>query len=137
MATYADPGFKLHTSMGQYITLLVYHLANDEIIPFDVVNAASVLRDYYAELEDSIESAGVNLDTTAITDALDTFEQRAKNIRQVADYALSFNDSVIVDVVNTKYKDFQRGFVSQGGLPRRPTFKHVLMAPGIDNGKMV
>lgn len=134
MTNFGDPGFKLHTVMGQFVALLAYHLADDTLIPFDMPNAAAVLRAYFAELEDSIEAAEVQLDTAELQAAIDTFAERAAAIDMMARNALASNDSVMLDVVNHKYKSFQRGFVSQGGLPRRPTFKNLLMAPGLDSG---
>lgn len=36
MKTMVDPDFKIHTTAGQYITLLAYHLADDTVIPYDI-----------------------------------------------------------------------------------------------------
>ncbi len=44
------------------------------------------------------------------------------------------NDTDLITVVNHKYRDFQRGFVSQGGLPGREFYRHVVTAPGLDTG---
>lgn len=31
-----DPNFAIHTTAGQYIALLGYHLADDALIPYDI-----------------------------------------------------------------------------------------------------
>ncbi|RYP69936.1 hypothetical protein DL771_005796 [Monosporascus sp. 5C6A] len=134
MSTYADPGFRIHTAMGQWLTLLAYHIADDAVIPWDLPNAARVLRGYFSELNDTIADAGVQLDTAELEEALDEFAKQADNIKAVAELAEASGDETLVAVVNSKYKDFARGYVSQGGLPGRPTFHNVLSAPGIDNG---
>lgn len=135
MSTWADPGFKIHTAMGQLMSLIVYHIADDELIPWDMPNAAKVLQSYYAELNDTVTESGFpDLDISPIGDAIDEFTAQAEHIASVAQQAVAFKDSVIIDVVNSKYRDFARGFASAGGLPGRETFKNIISAPGIDNG---
>ncbi|KAI0594607.1 peptidase family M28 [Biscogniauxia sp. FL1348] len=136
MAKYGDPGFKVHTAMGQWLTLIAYHIADDLLIPWDLPNAAKVLRTHFEDLEDTLADtyAEVPLDLSPIDDALKLFEDAAERIATVASQALAFNDTVLISAVNSKYRDFSRGFASVGGLPGRPTFKNVISAPGLDNG---
>jgi len=39
-----------------------------------------------------------------------------------------------VNNIDAKLRDFSRGFVSQGGLPGKEFYKHVVFAPGSDTG---
>lgn len=134
MTAFGDPGFVVHKAMGQFLTLLAYHLADDPVIPLDLPNYTTQLRSYLEELRGTITEAGVELDVGALADAIDTFEASANGIAALAAEATITGDRVLVDRVNTKYRDFQRGFTSQGGLPDRNFFKHVVFAPGIDTG---
>jgi N-acetylated-alpha-linked acidic dipeptidase len=135
MSTFADPGFRLHTAMGQFLSLILYHIADDTLIPWDLPNAATVLKAYYAELNETISASDFpDLDISSISAAIDKFAVHAENIATVSQQALSFNDTTILQVVNSKYRDFARGFASVGGLPGRETFRNVISAPGIDNG---
>ncbi|GAB1312578.1 Glutamate carboxypeptidase [Madurella fahalii] len=134
MSTFGDPGFHLHAAMGQYLSLLAFHLLDDDILPFDLPNYAIELRAYYEDLVDNIEASGEELDTSALAGAIDVFEERAKQIRDVEKQAAALGDKNLIKLVNAKYRDFQRGFVSQGGLPTREFYKHVAMAPGLDTG---
>lgn len=135
MSKFGDPGFQVHTAVGQWLTLILYHIADDPLIPWDLPNAASVLSAYLAELNETVaDSDFPELDISPIAAAITEFTKQAENIAKVAQTAVSFNDSVIVEVVNSKYRDFSRGFASAGGLPGRETFKNVISAPGIDNG---
>jgi N-acetylated-alpha-linked acidic dipeptidase len=135
MSTLGDPGFRLHTAMGQALSLILYHIADDVLIPWDLPNAATVLSNYLSELNETVvESDFPDLDLTPLSDAIAEFTTQAEHIATVASQATSFNDTVLMGVVNTKYKDFSRGFASAGGLPGRETFKNVISAPGIDNG---
>lgn len=134
MATYGDPGFNVHKAMGQFLTLLAFHLADDPVIPFDLPNYSTELRAYLAELRATILDASIELDVEPLAAAITTFEASAKGIASLAAEATMTGDKTLVDQVNSKYRDFQRGFTSQGGLPDRGFFRHVVFAPGIDTG---
>lgn len=134
MTAYGDPGFVVHKAMGQFLTLLAYHLADDAIIPLEVPNYTTQLRAYLEELRATIAEAGIELDVEPLSAAIDTFQDSADKIAALAAEATVTGDTVLIDQVNSKYRDFQRGFTSQGGLPDREFFKHVVFAPGIDTG---
>jgi N-acetylated-alpha-linked acidic dipeptidase len=135
MSTFGDPGFHLHAAMGQYLSLLAFHLLDDDVLPFDLPNYAVELRAYYEDLADEIEESGTAFDISPLVAAIDAFEERAKEINDLARQAAALGDKGLIKLVNTKYRDFQRGFVSQGGLPTREFYKHVVMAPGLDTGE--
>lgn len=129
MATFGDPGFHLHSTMGQFLTLLAYHLADDTIIPFDLPTYAEALRSYYDDLVETIGTTNPSIDISELDAAITTFQIRAAEIKALDDQAHLTQDSNLLAVVNHKYRDFQRGFVSQGGLPGREFYKHVVQAP--------
>lgn len=134
MATYGDPGFHTHKTMGQFLTLLAYHLATDEILPFDLPNYGTALRQYHEALVTAIAGADFELDISELDDAIGVFETRAKEVKDLEELARLRDDKALKTVVNHKYRDFQRGFVSQGGLPGREFYRNVIHAPGIDTG---
>lgn len=117
------------------MTLIAYHIADDELIPWDLSNAATVLQSYVSELNETIVESNLSgLDLAPLEDAVAEFEHQAEHIAQVAETAMAFQDEIMLGVVNAKFRDFSRGFASAGGLPGRETFKNVISAPGIDNG---
>ncbi|CAG7558721.1 unnamed protein product [Fusarium equiseti] len=136
MTNYADPGFHLHKAMGQYVTLLTYHIADDPLIPWDMTHAGSALRDIYEDLEDKLEDRFSNytLDLTSLSDAVSAFESAGKRIDKLAKQALALNDTVLLAEVNTKFREFSRGFASEGLLPGRYSFYNVVSAPGLESG---
>jgi N-acetylated-alpha-linked acidic dipeptidase len=130
-----DPRFRVHTAIGQFLSLILSHIADDALILWDLLNAATVLQAYYAELNETItESDFPGFNISAVGTTLEEFTKNADHIAEVAYYAMIFNDSVLLLVVNSKYCDFAGGFASAGGLPNRETIKNVISAPGIDNG---
>lgn len=134
MTNFGDPGFRFHTGMGQYLALLAYHLASDDLIHFDLPNYATKMNSYYEDLLQTLNRTKSQLDTTQLRAAITEFEGRTKEVKALETLALTIGDRMLLEVVNRKYRDFQRGFVSQGGLPTREFYKHVVFAPGIDTG---
>ncbi|KDN68692.1 putative peptidase family M28 [Colletotrichum sublineola] len=134
MAKFGDPGFKIHRVMGQWLTLVAYHIADDVIIPWDLPNAGRVLRTHYEDLNETLAEDHPDLDLSPIGSAIAEFEAAAERIATVAKQARAFNDTALINTINGKYRDFSRGFASVGGLPGRPTFHNVISAPGLDNG---
>lgn len=129
------PGSQIQTAMGQVLSLILYHIADDPLIPWDLPNAASVLQTYLSELDDKVEESDFpDLDLSPLATAIEDFTEQANHIATIANHATTLNDLALLDVVNKKYRDFARGFASVGGLPGRETFKNVVSAPGIDNG---
>lgn len=135
MANFGDPGFHQHAAMGQYLALLAFHLVDDEVLPIDVLTYATELRAYYEDLTDYIASEGVTLDVSELSDAIDVFSKHTKEVKALEKQAISLDDKRLIQRVNHKYRDFQRGFVSQGGLPGREFYKNAVAAPGVDTGK--
>lgn len=54
MDTMADPGFKLHNAMAQYLGLVLLELSSREVINFDVTTYANDIHGYF---NDTLESA--------------------------------------------------------------------------------
>jgi hypothetical protein len=134
MATYGDPGFHQHRAVGQYLTLLAYHLADDEVLPIDVQNYGVELRAYYDDLTEFLAEHNAELDLAGLSDAIDVFVGRADEVKRLEQLAITLDDKDLIRVVNHKYRDFQRGFISQGGLPDRQYYRHAIFAPGLDTG---
>ncbi|KAF7556010.1 hypothetical protein G7Z17_g1750 [Cylindrodendrum hubeiense] len=134
MSTFGDPGFHVHASQGQYLALVAYHLANDDVLPIDTQNYAVELRAYYDDLVTYAEEQGADLDLSELDKAIDYFKKNADAVKELEVRAIANNDEHLKTLVNHKYRDFQRGFVSQGGLPNREFYKHVATAPGLDTG---
>lgn len=127
-------GFHVHASQGQYLALLAYHLLDDEILPLDVVNYGVELQAYLDDLVEFSAENDADLDFSELEDAIEVFKKRAGEAKALEELAVTTNDQNLKDVVNHKYIHFQRGFVSQGGLPNREFYRHVVAAPGLDTG---
>ncbi|KAI1469664.1 glutamate carboxypeptidase [Daldinia caldariorum] len=134
MSTFGDPGFLVHKSMAQYVTLLAYTLASEDAIQFSLPNWGVELEKYYEDLLSLVNSTEYDLDTSTLQESIQGFKTAAAEVDAQEKQAISSNDSGLLTLVNHKYRDFQRGFVSQGGLPGREFYRHLIFAPGLDTG---
>ncbi|KAJ4994383.1 glutamate carboxypeptidase-like protein 2 [Stagonosporopsis vannaccii] len=134
MATFGDPGFHTHKAMGQYLTLLLYHMVNDPVVPLQPADYVEELNTYLEALETTIASANATVDLSALTEAISTFGTSAQQFNDLRDQAVAANDTALITVQNHKARDFSRGFTSQGGLPTREFYQHTIFAPGRDTG---
>lgn len=116
MSTFGDPGFIHHKAIGQYLTLLLYHMSNDAVLPLEPADYVPELNTYFSELKDTVSSSNGTLDLSALEDAITTFETSAKEFNALRDWAISTNNTELITVQNHKARDFSRGFTSQGGL---------------------
>lgn len=126
---------------------MAYKLADADLIPFNVSTYGTEMNDYFADLEKTVNSTSFVLDLSPLRDAIDDFAAQAAALDTLLQQQLpsgsrpsssSTNDddgdAALLESLNQKSRDFQRGFVSQGGLPGREFYKHVVFAPGVDTG---
>ncbi|KAI4911044.1 hypothetical protein J4E90_007301 [Alternaria incomplexa] len=134
MATFGDPGFVTHKAMGQFLTLLLYHMVSDPVLPLEPADYVSELNTYLEALETDISSSNFTVDLKNLTAAITQFETSAQEFVDLRDQAVAANDTELITVQNHKARDFSRGFTSQGGLPTREFYQHTIFAPGRDTG---
>lgn len=120
--------------MGQYLTLLAYHLASDPALPLEPADYVPELKSYLSDLNETIASTNGTLDLSALTSAIAAFTDAAQQFNSLRELAVSSNNTELITTVNHKARDFSRGFASQGGLPGREFFQNLLFAPGLDTG---
>ncbi|OAK98236.1 N-acetylated-alpha-linked acidic dipeptidase-like protein 2 [Phaeosphaeriaceae sp. SRC1lsM3a] len=134
MERFGDPGFHTHKAMGQYLTLLLYHMVSDDVLPLEPSGYVSELEKYFQELNSTISGTNYTIDLSALTDAISTFSSAADEFAALRDQAVQTKDAALLTVQNHKARDFSRGFTSQGGLPTREFYQHTIFAPGRDTG---
>ncbi|RWA05077.1 hypothetical protein EKO27_g10025 [Xylaria grammica] len=134
MSNFGDPEFLAHKYMAKYLTLLAYDLATAESLPLNVSNWATQMEIYYSDLEETINSTSDTLDISPLRSALDEFASGTREISALEQQAVASQDAGLIALVNHKKRDFQRGFVSQGGLPNREFYQNLIFAPGLDTG---
>jgi len=134
MERFGDPGFHTHKAMGQYLTLLLYHMVSDDVLPLEPSGYISELDKYFEELNETISGTNYTIDVSALEDAMTAFSSAADEFTALLEQAVQSNDTELITVQNHKARDFSRGFTSQGGLPTREFYQHTIFAPGRDTG---
>ncbi|KAF2010642.1 N-acetylated-alpha-linked acidic dipeptidase-like protein 2 [Aaosphaeria arxii CBS 175.79] len=135
MSNFCDPGFLTHKAMGQYLTLLLYHLVNDELIPLEPENYTVEMYAYLEALKRVVDNWHAQLDLGALERAIAIFQQKSDNFKRLRQ-SVGFNDTRTIASINRRAREFSRGFISQGGLPGREFYQNLIFAPGVDTGYM-
>ncbi|KAL6709247.1 hypothetical protein ACN47E_001654 [Coniothyrium glycines] len=135
MQKFADPGFLMHKSMGQFLTLLLFHLADDAVLPLEPAYYGHEMRAYFEELEHTVQSqnASAVVELTLLQQAISTFESAAQHFDSLR-RTTNTSSSEHVGDINRRARDFSRAFVNHGGLPGRDFYQNFIFAPGIDTG---
>ncbi|KAG9189505.1 N-acetylated-alpha-linked acidic dipeptidase [Alternaria panax] len=136
MTRFADPRFVMHKAVGQFLTLMLYRLVDEEIVPLEPANYGVEMRAWLEELQDVVKEAGLwnTLNLGELENSVAVFEDAAQQFNTARDMAVSANSSLLRKQLNHKASNFGRGFISQGGLPGREFYRHLVFAPGVDTG---
>lgn len=119
--TFGDPGFKMHRTCAQLFALLIYRLADSQILPIDPTTEALAIAAYIGEFDDD------SVDLSALRQASLDFD-RAAECAAIAKMA-NVVDEKSIDRLNDILAFTERQFIHEEGLPDRPWYKHVLQAP--------
>lgn len=132
MSTYGDPSWNYHVAAGQFLGVLVLNLVEQPLLPLNASTYSRNLWTYYEALEEIVEASGLELKLEPVHHAIKAFENIADKLMHFAERldGHSSNDYWKLKAVNRRLKMFERGFVSQGGLPDREFYKHC-MSPAV------
>jgi N-acetylated-alpha-linked acidic dipeptidase len=134
MERFGDPGFHTHKAMGQYLTLLLYHMVSDPVVPLEPADYIPELTKYFVALNLTVASSNYTIDLSPLQASITAFSTAAAQFESLRAHAISTNNTALIAVQNHKARDFSRGFTSQGGLPTREFYQHTIFAPGRDTG---
>ena len=145
MDLYGDPEFLYHAAAAKFWGLMVMRLANADVLP---LRYSTYVRDIQVDLDnlrrDAIRRARVPApagaqpaiapDFTEVVSALRDFATAGESADRAADAALSSGDVAGVRRINDQLLQVERAFLDPRGLPNRPWFRHLLIAPGLTTG---
>lgn len=136
MTKFADPGFAMHTAVGQFLALMLFHLVDDAAVPLEPANYGVEMQAWLGDLEKNLASANATaaVGLHSLQDAVEGFVKAARVFSAARDMAVASNNKTVLKSLNGKARDFGRGFIGQGGLPGRDFYQHLVFAPGVDTG---
>jgi N-acetylated-alpha-linked acidic dipeptidase len=118
-----DPGFAYHAALVRLWGVAALRLANDPVIPLDVVAYADRIAKF---VKDAQRSGPTSDDLRRSVAALSQAARAAGD--EGAALAKSSDASAIADL-NSRLMAFERAFIDPAGIPNRPWYRHQLFAP--------
>lgn len=115
--------------------LLTLRLADAKVLPFNHSAQAVALEDWHAELakaEPQLDTRELSKGISAYMQAAKTAEMRAANMLRLS--TRTAEASRVLAELNDRLAFTERQFLSEDGLPMRKWFKHLLQAPGFNEG---
>ena len=147
MEKYGDPEFLHHAAAAKLWGLMAMRLANAEVLP---LRFSTYARDLQVDLDnlrrDAIRRARTQVDvasaakppilpdSTEILAAVQALSAAGETTDRAADAALKSGDAAAIGRINDVLMQIERGFLDPKGLPNRPWFRHLLIAPGLTTG---
>jgi N-acetylated-alpha-linked acidic dipeptidase len=141
MSTVVDPQFSLHATVGRFMTLLAYHLADDVVLGFDMDAFARNINYYIRELVGETMRFGDDygqiqrkLNISALDRAAKMFQHIATDFMDTIAQPSFLDDTARVERANRAMVATQKLFVREEGLPGRLFYRNALWAPNRDDG---
>jgi N-acetylated-alpha-linked acidic dipeptidase len=144
MSHFGDPAFVYHQAAARFYGLLGMRLASADVVPLRFASYAGTLRKELENLERTAirkargnpepgEKAAIAPDFAPIEAALSDLDAAGKDVDAAVDKRLA-SGSATPPRLNEALAQVERGFLSPEGLPGRPWFQHLLVAPGLTTG---
>jgi N-acetylated-alpha-linked acidic dipeptidase len=147
MEEYGDPEFLYHAAAARLWGLMAMRLAGADVVPMRFSTYASDLReDLDTMRRDAIRRARtaadpasgqkppITPDFSAIVAAVTELGQAGEAADRAADAAVQTGDGAAIRRANDALVQVERAFLQADGLPKRPWFRHMLIAPGLTTG---
>ena len=147
MEKYGDPEFLYHAAAARLWGLMAMRLANADVLP---LRFSTYTRDLQVDLDnlrrDAIRRARTQVDassgakapiTPQFNEVLTAMQQLAAAgaaADAAAETAVKSGDAATLRRVNDQLMQVERTLLDPKGLPNRPWFRHVLIAPGLTTG---
>jgi len=136
MTKFGDPRFAKHKAIGQFLTLMLFHLVDDDLVPLDPINFGKEMKAWLFDLQKLPwpSSITVSNQRRLLQGAVEKFNQQAKLFTYHQIWAVARKDVRVIKELNRRARHSGREFINHGGLHGRPFYQHLLFAPGIDTG---
>ncbi len=132
MSRIADPGFRYNITMSKILSLILWRLANADILPFCYSQYALAVKNYLEEIENKARKKKKEIELSSAKRAAQNwydealaFERRLEEINSSGkSLSLSSQSSI-----NELLLEVERAMTEEEGLKSRPFFKHLIYAP--------
>ncbi len=118
-----DPGFAYHAALVRIWGLTALRLANDDVLPLDLITYADRIQEFVREATRAKGSSG------ALRDSAIQLKEAAGATTREASRLHGSGDRAAIAKLNQRLIAFERAFVDPDGIPGRPWYRHQLFAP--------
>jgi N-acetylated-alpha-linked acidic dipeptidase len=147
MEKYGDPEFLYHAAAAKLWGLMAMRLAGADVVPLRYSTYATDLqldldtmrRDAIRRARSAVDGASsqkppIAPDFSDILTALQELRAAGAAADRTADAAVLSGDAAAIRRINDTLIQVERAFLDPAGLPKRPWFRHMLIAPGLTTG---
>ena len=135
VARIGDPGFRYHAALVSLWGIAAMRLAGADALPLDPVEYAHRLREFAADVRRrptvaaAAASSPIGSALADVDDAIAELKSAADALNRTRDAALASAARTALASINRRLLGFERSFLSPGGIPGRPWYRHVVYAP--------
>jgi N-acetylated-alpha-linked acidic dipeptidase len=138
---FSDTDFQYGRALAQVNGTIMMRLADAELLPFDFTDLADTANKYLGELEGlakkinppkAIDFSPLKSAVKTLTDSAGRYDDAYR--RASASGGAALDHLKQEKALNEMLFRSERRLTNEGGLPRRPWFKHLLYAPGFYTG---
>jgi N-acetylated-alpha-linked acidic dipeptidase len=152
MDHYGDPGFLYHATAAKLWGLMAMRLANADILPLrfssyardlrvdldnlrrDVIRRARATPPPASDASAATAKPPIRPDFAEVLTALNDLRDAGEAADRAAAAAMKSGDATAMRRINEALAAVESAFLDAKGLPNRPWFRHVLIAPGLTTG---
>ena len=136
MSRFGDPNFHRHAAAARVGAVLALRLANADVLPYDYVEFARVMKRHLSSTERAVRERGWQLPLDTLARAIDAMETAASALARVRDAALARNAASkrARERANTALLRVERALSRAEGLRTRPWYRGLIYAADENNG---
>jgi N-acetylated-alpha-linked acidic dipeptidase len=136
MSRFGDPGFHRHAAAARVGAVIALRLANADVLPYDYVEFAQVMKQHLASTERAVQGRGWQLSLDTLRQAINAMEGAASTLARVRDAALARNAASkrARERANTALLRVERALSRPEGLRTRPWYRGLIYAADENNG---
>jgi N-acetylated-alpha-linked acidic dipeptidase len=136
MSGFGDPDFHRHAAAARVGAVMALRLANADVLPYDYVEFARVMKQHLASTERAARGRGWELSLDTLRRAIDAMEGAASTLARVRNAALTRNSASkrARERANTALLTVERVLSRPEGLRTRPWYRGLIYAADENNG---
>jgi N-acetylated-alpha-linked acidic dipeptidase len=131
MSRIGDPGFRYNTTMARVLSILLWRMANADVLPMRYSSYARSVIEYVDAIEEKAKGQHP-LQLSAARKAANRWQETAEKFESKLDRLMLSGGELAADTrrrVNVLLMDVERAMTEEEGMKSRPFFKHLIYAP--------